>query len=164
MYQVRVGEKLFEVNENEGVFEINGEKVEPKIIKTSDTRYEVVMPDRVITVNKLNESGSSEWLLEVNGQKMDVSLKDEYALLLEKMGLDKMMAAKAGDLKAPMPGLVLDLLVEPGSDVTKGDGLVILEAMKMENIIKSPADGTIKSISVDKGQAVEKNQVLISFE
>ncbi|HNM32873.1 MAG TPA: biotin/lipoyl-binding protein, partial [Chitinophagales bacterium] len=66
--------------------------------------------------------------------------------------------------KAPMPGLVLDILVEAGQAVNKGDNLIILEAMKMENIIKASGSGTVKSIHVQKKDAVEKNQLLIEME
>jgi biotin carboxyl carrier protein len=62
-----------------------------------------------------------------------------------------------------MPGLVHQILISEGQIVKKGDALLILEAMKMENVIKSPADGTATKIRVSKGQNVEKNQVLIQF-
>lgn len=62
-----------------------------------------------------------------------------------------------------MPGMVLNILVTEGQEVKKGDALIILEAMKMENILKSPTDGTIKKIAITKGFAVEKNQLLIQF-
>jgi biotin carboxyl carrier protein len=80
------------------------------------------------------------------------------------MGLDKMASAKVLNVKAPMPGLVLNVLVEPGQEVKKGDKLLVLEAMKMENIIKAAGDGKVGRIAVDKGQAVDKNQTLIEFE
>ena len=62
-----------------------------------------------------------------------------------------------------MPGLVLGISINAGEKVTKGDTLLILEAMKMENVIKSPTDGVIKSIAVKKGETVEKNQVILNF-
>jgi biotin carboxyl carrier protein len=77
--------------------------------------------------------------------------------------MDKLHSAKVNELKAPMPGLVLDIVVSEGQEVKKGDALVVLEAMKMENILKSPADVVVKKISVKKGTAVEKNQVLVLF-
>ena len=67
------------------------------------------------------------------------------------------------DIKAPMPGLILDIMVEVGQEVKKGDALMILEAMKMENVLKSTGEGTITSIEVEKGQSVEKNNILIKF-
>ena len=78
--------------------------------------------------------------------------------------MDNLLVTKVSDLKAPMPGLVLSIDVEVGKEVKKGDALLILEAMKMENVIKSPTDGVIKSIAVKTSQAVEKNQLLLNFE
>ncbi len=62
-----------------------------------------------------------------------------------------------------MPGLLLDIKVQEGQEVQKGEILLILEAMKMENVIKAPTDARIKHIKVQKGQTVEKNQLLIEF-
>ena len=70
---------------------------------------------------------------------------------------------KINDIKAPMPGMVLNILVNEGDTIKKGDPLIVLEAMKMENILKSPTDGVIKKIPINKGVAVEKNQLLIQF-
>ncbi len=77
--------------------------------------------------------------------------------------MDNLNANKINEIKAPMPGLVLDIRVAEGDAVKKGDTILVLEAMKMENSIKSPTDGLVKKISVKKGLAVEKNQVLINF-
>ena len=63
-----------------------------------------------------------------------------------------------------MPGLVLDIPVEVGQEVEKGEGVLILEAMKMENVIKSAGVGTIKAIHIKQGEAVEKGQLLIEME
>jgi len=73
------------------------------------------------------------------------------------------VAGSLKEIKAPMPGLILDLKVAPGDQVQKGDVLLILEAMKMENSIKSPGDGVVKEVKVSLKQSVEKNQVLIQF-
>ncbi|MCL4125700.1 UNVERIFIED_CONTAM: hypothetical protein GTU68_028898 [Idotea baltica] len=63
-----------------------------------------------------------------------------------------------------MPGLILDINVKVGQEVIEDDALLILEAMKMENVLTAPRDGMIKSITVSKGDAVDKNQLLITFE
>jgi biotin carboxyl carrier protein len=78
--------------------------------------------------------------------------------------MDNMASKKVLELKAPMPGLVLNIVVKEGDSISKGDALLVLEAMKMENNIKSPTDGIIKKIHAVKGNAVEKNQLLISFQ
>lgn len=100
----------------------------------------------------------------VNGVKHQIEVKDKFDMLLKSMGLDNLAHAKVNNMKAPMPGLVLDVKVETGTHVKKGDPVVVLEAMKMENILKSPGDGIVKKVTVQKGVAVEKNQVLVEFE
>jgi biotin carboxyl carrier protein len=79
------------------------------------------------------------------------------------MGLSNLQSAKVSEIKAPMPGLVLKVFVSNGDEVKKGDNLFILEAMKMENIIKSPSDVSIKNIKIVPGDKVEKGQVLMQF-
>lgn len=69
-----------------------------------------------------------------------------------------------GRVKAPIPGLITRILVEPGAAVTSGQALVILEAMKMENEIRAPFDGVVKSVSVAHGETVVRNQVLIEVQ
>jgi biotin carboxyl carrier protein len=101
---------------------------------------------------------------KINGKKVQVSFSTAMDLLLRQLGMEKMNTIKVSEVKAPMPGLIRNILVQPGDAVTKGQGLLVLEAMKMENVLKSPADGKIKSIKIEIGQAVEKNQVLIFFE
>jgi biotin carboxyl carrier protein len=102
--------------------------------------------------------------ISLNGKTVSVTLKEPLDDLLHSMGLDKMATAKVSHVKAPMPGLVLNVLVEAGQEVKKGDKLLVLEAMKMENIIKAAGDGKVGRIAVEKGQAVDKNQTLIEFE
>ena len=102
--------------------------------------------------------------LKINGQLLELNAKHHYDLLLEQMGMSAENTAKASKLKAPMPGKVLEVMVQPGQTVAKGEGLLILEAMKMENVLKAEEEGIIKSVNVSVGDAVEKNNVLIDFE
>ncbi len=101
--------------------------------------------------------------LKINGRLYTVELRDKFDLLLEKMGMNNTSAGKVNNIKAPMPGLIIDLKIKEGDVVKQNDPLLILEAMKMENIIKSPGEGTVKTIKVKKGASVEKGQVLIEF-
>ena len=102
-------------------------------------------------------------VLKINSVKYAIDLKDKYDELLHSLGMDNIASAKINQVKAPMPGMVLNILVHEGNEVKKGDVLLVLEAMKMENMLKSPTDGVIKKIAVQKGNAVEKNQLLIQF-
>ncbi|MGZ3885739.1 MAG: biotin/lipoyl-containing protein, partial [Bacteroidia bacterium] len=90
-------------------------------------------------------------LVKINGQKYNIDVKDKYDELLHNLGLDSIASKKVNDVKAPMPGMVLNILVSEGQQVKKGDSLLILEAMKMENILKSPSDGIIKKVVATKG-------------
>ena len=99
----------------------------------------------------------------INGRLCDVSTVSEGEKLIEQLGLDKVKKKKLKDLKAPMPGLVLKVMVEEGQQVSKGDALLVLEAMKMENLIKAADDATIGGVSINEGQAVDKGQLLIKF-
>lgn len=107
---------------------------------------------------------NKSFLININGTEHNIKVADSYDMLVKKMGLNVASSNKMNDLKAPMPGLVLDILVEPGKVFEKGDALLILEAMKMENIIKATGDGIVKSIEVGKGDAVEKGQILLELE
>ena len=102
-------------------------------------------------------------VIRVNGNKYTVQLKDKYDELLEKLGMNNVSSVKIKELKAPMPGLVIDVRVKENDSIKKGESLVVLEAMKMENIIKSPGDLSIKKIHIKTGDAIEKNQIMISF-
>src|SRR5690606_8616883 len=84
--------------------------------------------------------------------------------LLKDLGIETTGNADAGMLKAPMPGLVLHLLVKPGDVLKKGDGFLVLEAMKMENLIKAQTDICITSVEVSEGDKVEKNQILLRYD
>jgi len=107
---------------------------------------------------------NKEVSLRINGQVYKTTIKEPIDLLLSNMGLDRSAMQKAEPVKAPMPGMVLKILVTPGQQINKGDGLVVLEAMKMENILKAAATGTVKSIKVSERTAVEKGTVLIELE
>ena len=107
---------------------------------------------------------TKEFTFRVNGNLYNTKISDKYDQLVQKLGLKVGGHQKINDLKAPMPGLVLDIAVEIGQKVQKGDKILILEAMKMENIIKAAADVTIKSIHITQGQAVDKGQLLLDFE
>ncbi|MGZ3873305.1 MAG: acetyl-CoA carboxylase biotin carboxyl carrier protein subunit [Mucilaginibacter sp.] len=101
--------------------------------------------------------------IKVNNNIYNIAAKDQFDILLDKLGLSSLSAATVSEVKAPMPGMVLKVFVAEGMDVKKGDNLFVLEAMKMENIIKAPADVVVKKIKIKPGDKVEKGQVLMMF-
>lgn len=149
------GEKTF-IDSNEFVFDLK--EVRDKIFHILHENKSYTA--ELISINNQEKKAK----VKINGSEYEVSLEDKYAGLLEAMGMNHGAKNSIASLKAPMPGMVLDLLIKVGDRVNKGDSLLILEAMKMENIIKSSSDEIIKSIEIEKGSKVEKNQVLLTFE
>jgi biotin carboxyl carrier protein len=92
-----------------------------------------------------------------------MQMTDQFDELLHQLGMDNLTTATISEIKAPMPGLVLRILASEGQEVQKGGNLLVLEAMKMENIIKAPANVMIKSVKINPGDKVEKNQVMMIF-
>lgn len=157
--KVNVNSKGFDVVLNDASKgSINGKPFGLDIQKVSDNIYHVIRDHRTYEVEMLEEGQ-----VKVNGHLYTTETMDRFDALLKQLGMDRGAAGKVAEVKAPMPGLVLRILAQPGAVVSKGDGLLILEAMKMENVIKSPADGTIASIEVQQGKTVEKNQVMVRF-
>jgi acetyl/propionyl-CoA carboxylase alpha subunit len=101
--------------------------------------------------------------LKLNNRFVEVQAKDRFDLLLDKLGMSNATANKVNELKAPMPGLIVDIRVEVGQTVQKGEPLLVLEAMKMENILKAPSDVTIGAIKINLRDNVQKGQVLVQF-
>lgn len=143
---------------------LNGERFELDTIKVKDNSLHVIKNNRSYNIEVIKaDYNEKNFVVLINGNKYHLTIKDKYDELLKSLGFDSFIGNKVKELKAPMPGLVLDIVVSEGSTVKKGDSLLVLEAMKMENNIKSPADGVVKKINIKKGVAVEKNQVLINF-
>ena len=108
-------------------------------------------------------ASGGRWTLIDRGDPVDVEVLDERTRHIQSLvGAGKSQSG-GGTVKAPMPGLVVKVLVEPGSTVAAGQGLVVLEAMKMENEIKAAAPGVVESVSVKTGQAVEKGAPLVTL-
>jgi biotin carboxyl carrier protein len=107
---------------------------------------------------------SKKYTIKVNNNTYEVTIENELDLLIKSMGIERGRTKVINAIKAPMPGLILEINVKVGQEVKENDPLLILEAMKMENSFLSPRDGIIKSIAVEKGNAVDKGQLLIEFE
>ena len=108
--------------------------------------------------------GEDGWAtFRINGVRKEVRVMDERAQLLERMGMSVRAVVASGDIKAPMPGKILQVLVNAGDKVEEGQALLVLEAMKMENVLRSAGEGSVGRIHVDAGQAVEKDAVLIEL-
>ena len=136
----------------------------PDLVKTGPGMYSLVHKGRSFNVLVLKEDKENNTVrLRIGAHTYTVQLEDEQAHLMHELGFDKSQSAAVREIKAPMPGLVLKLLVKEGDALKKGDTVLILEAMKMENVIKSPSDAVVKKIHAKEKSAVEKGQLLMSF-
>jgi biotin carboxyl carrier protein len=144
---------------------LNQEQLPSDWVEIGPNKYHVLVNNQSVTVEWIGTDETGKQLtLMVNGQKKVIQVQDQFDALLKQLGMDKLVTAKVNEVKAPMPGLVLRILVTEGQAVQKGDALLVLEAMKMENIIKATGEGIVKTIKVEAKLAVEKNQVMLVME
>ncbi len=109
------------------------------------------------------DPANRRYTFKIDGEIKETALLDQLDLLIERMGLNSTKSKKLSTLHAPMPGLVTGIKITVGQEVEKGTPLIILEAMKMENVIVAPHHTFIKDIRVSIGHAVDKGSVLIEF-
>lgn len=165
MYKIKVnGKHDYHFELSNGSWQANGKALDLDKLLIKDNVFHIIHAHQsyeveVVGFSKADKTAS----IKVNGNTYNLLIKDQFDDLLHQLGFDSLLSNKVAELKAPMPGLVLKVLVEEGDKVMKGDNLFVLEAMKMENIIKAPADLSIKTIRIKSGDKVEKNQVLMLF-
>ncbi len=111
----------------------------------------------------LEQQPDGHLLFQVNGRIYRTRVRDEKQQLINEMGFGRDPAPGSLQITAPMPGKVLQILVDEDSQVRAGDPLIILEAMKMENELRAPADGMVTSISCQTGSSIEKHHTLITI-
>ena len=125
--------------------------------------FSLIHQQRIIKGEVISAKGKN-YKVEIDGERFQVQIKTQLDQILDTMGLNKPKVSKIRSIKAPMPGLVIEINVEEGQTVSENDKMLILEAMKMENVIKIPHEAVVKKINIVKGQAVDKGQVLIELE
>lgn len=103
------------------------------------------------------------WAVTLDGVSDSWQVHGLREQMMERMGLEDAATAGAKELRAPMPGKVIEVLVEEGQTVAEGDPMLVLEAMKMENVLRAAGEGEVSSVRVSAGEAVEKDAVLIAL-
>ncbi len=155
--------KSFELSKGKEHYLLNGEEQPFQLEKIGDFRFLMILDHKthIIEVVEATENGLT---VKVNGKETTATYKTHISQMLESLGMSIQSAERVNEVRAPMPGAILDVLCKPGDEVKKGDSLLILEAMKMENVIKSSGEGIVDVVHIIKGQNVDKNHVLISFK
>ncbi len=134
-------------------------------IETTDNTFHILQENSSVSATILKSNFNQKlYTIKVNNNTYEVNINAVLDQQIEALGFEIGTSKKVNEIKAPMPGLILEINVEEGQDVKEDDALLILEAMKMENVINSPREGVIKSIKVKQGVTVDKNSLLIEFE
>jgi len=154
---------LLEKEENQVIAEIDGKSIPIQLNETDGTHIFSALVGNSSYELEIRRNGSS-YLLFYDGISLESFVEDERMARLKKSMGQSARQAQEKEIKAPMPGLVVTIEVEPGQQIKKSDGLLIIEAMKMENEIKAPFDAVVKEVKVSEKQAVEKEQVMMVFE
>lgn len=141
-----------------------GDKKQPySFHRQKNGRYLLRMGTKLYKIDNV-EYDQHTVTFSLNGNWYSVDVRDEQDLLLDRLGFKTAAEIGEGELNAPMPGKILEILVEEGDEVELGEPVAILEAMKMENELKAPVSGVIESISVAKGDSLEKNAAILEIK
>ena len=124
----------------------------------------VTIGERIHRVLARRGHAAGQYTLHLGGFRFDVEALDERTRSIRQLAGSAATPAGPASLAAPMPGLVVRLLVQPGEHVKAGQGLVVIEAMKMENELRASAPGVVRAVTVTPGSAVEKGAVLVEFD
>ena len=165
MHQVKVNNEFnYDVDKNGDGLLINGDSISADIKQLNASAWHIINNLKSYNVEVVSfDSSEKTAVIKVNNNIYNVTAKDQFDILLDKLGLSSLNATKVSEIKAPMPGMVLKVFAGEGMEIKKGENLFILEAMKMENIIKSPADVVVKTVKIKPGDKVEKGQILMMF-
>ena len=162
-YMVEVEDRTFVVEVQQGTITIDDQ------VHSVDLRHIEPLSLYSLLIDNIShevfiEKRESQYAAMLRGKLYSAQVHDLEAWERDVSRAAHPIAGAEGLIKAPMPGLIVEVEVSEGNAVTKGAGLIIVEAMKMENELKSPADGVVKKVHVKKGDTVEQNQVLIIIE
>ncbi len=159
-YIAQIDDQNFEIilSEN-GQVTVNGEKVQCDVQRGSRAEhFSLIIEGRSHQIWLEPINGALR--VHVGGFDFNVRVEDERLHRLRQIAVHETSSHEKGQIIAPMPGLVVKILVEPGQQIQKGQGIIIVEAMKMENEIRAPISGVVKEVKVQSRQAVEKGEIL----
>jgi len=148
---------------NDSQVQIGSKKISTAISKINNNAFLLHYGDKVfeITANKLDKD---KYGFLIDGWYFDATVRTQLQESFNELQLVKTKTKHHSDVKAPMPGLLLKLKKKVGDQVKLGEPILILEAMKMENELRSPASGIIKEIFFKEGKSVEKDSIILTIE
>jgi pyruvate carboxylase subunit B len=162
-YFVTVLDREFEVEVDGDRVAVGGRSVPASLGAVPGTPVRELRLDGHSEAIALEAGGAGHWALVRRGERIELEVLDERARHIRRLTGATARARGPAVIKAPMPGLVVRIQVEAGQSVASGAGVVVLEAMKMENELRAAAPGVVAAVRVRPGEAVEKGQVLVEF-
>ena len=162
-YMVTLAGRTVEVDVDGETVLVNGKAHSVELRAVPGTPVRNLLIDGASWIVPVEPVARGKWLVQRRGDRFEVDVVDERTHHIQSLAGEGKAAAGPAALKAPMPGLVVRVLAEPGQHVATGQGLVVLEAMKMENELKAGGPGVVELVHATPGQAVEKGAVLVTF-
>lgn len=162
-YVVEIAGREIEVEVDGDRVTVDGTTRQASLRAIAGTPTRMLMMEGYPTAVGMRSDGRGQWVLQVGGDRWEAEVLDERTRHIRSLTAGAERQRRPVTLRAPMPGLVVKVLAEPGQSVAAGAGLVVLEAMKMENELKAPASGVVGMVLTRVGEAVEKGQPLVEF-
>jgi biotin carboxyl carrier protein len=163
-YFVTIGAQTHEVEVDGSHVVVGGVAFETQLAAVSGTPlYHLLLGGASWTVAAEPLEGAGRWALGLVGERAEVAVQDERSREIAAVSGKGQPAVGGGTVRAPMPGLVVRIEVAEGQQVDAGAGLVVVEAMKMENELRAPRSGMVQTVHVAVGQAVEKGASLVTL-
>jgi biotin carboxyl carrier protein len=164
-YYVEIGDRTYEVGIGPDGVTLDGRPVEADLQANHDSHlWHLVLDGRSHTLRARRRDGRGDWELEIDGRRHRALALDERSRAIRQLTGTAVVSHGPVELTAPMPGLVIKIDVEEEERVERGQGLVVIEAMKMENELKAMAAGRVVEVRVAPGQAVDKGETLLIIE
>jgi biotin carboxyl carrier protein len=163
-YFVTIGAKEMVIEVDGASVSVDGVPHEAHLGPVPGTPLRHLLLDDTSLTLAMDRRGQGEWEVAFRGTRFGVAVVDERTRHIRSLTGHGTDQGGPVSLRSPMPGLVVRVLVSPGQAVQPGQGLVVLEAMKMENELRAQAGAVVAAVQIRGGQAVEKGQVLIEFE
>ena len=164
MYSVSIKNSVFEVEKSKETVAVNGNILDWDISEIRTGHYHVLHNNQSFNLELVSLDAETKTVkLKLNNKLCEVTIKDKFDLLLEKLGMNNLKSQTAKEIKAPMPGLIFDIKVKEGDEVKKGQVLMVVEAMKMENVLFAANDCVVSKVLANKGESLSVDQPIIEF-
>lgn len=162
-YYVTIGEREDVVEVDGQKIVIDGESAQAELASLPGTdRRHLRLDDRSLSLFCRRQADG--WIVELEGRAFLVRVEDERARHIRELASAAAPVASHREIRAPMPGLIVKVEVADGQLVTSGDGLIVIEAMKMENELRADAEGTVREVRVKPGQTVDRDDILVVLD